>query len=717
MAPQSIFAAASRRLRSLWADVPLRTKGLLVAAIPLAALPAAALSCQIFQRAERAAVVSVDRTAAAANGIRNALADLLDWESALQEYALTGSAQQLARLEAATQTLSTDFSSLEKLLRDQPDRLARLQLVRRLYRQESMRAELSSPARAAATADALRRELGAMRTAQETLLALRTARVRRLHKQRSVAIAGDALLVLGAGVLAILLFTSGVARAVERIERHAISLAQRLALPPPSHGRDELGRVEWALENLRADLCQREEKRDRFFNLSLDMLCVVTLDGRFRRVNPAFTKTLGYLERDLLASGILDFVHAADREATAAQVRHFAHGNPIFYFENRFCCEDGSYKWLAWSIAPFLAEGLAYAVARDRTGQKLDEQVLRQSNARLESVLESITDGFFAVDRDWRLIRVNPRAEGLWMRPRQDLLGRNLWEVFPEAADGPFHRMFGQVIDTGAPAHLEEFYPPFNRWFEVHASSSMEGLSVYFRDVTQRRQAEDKVGRALREKEVLLREVHHRVKNNLQVICSMLRLEAARSKDETLSLVLRDCRERVMAMAMLHDQLHRAKDLSNINLGEYSRNLAASMFCSYGVNSAQIELRMEVEDIPVPFDTAIPCGLIMHELLSNALRHAFPAGHKGRVWLILRAQPSGRIELTVCDDGRGFSESAASAGTRSLGLRLVDLLAEQIDAAVERSSQPGTLCRLLFQVKKSKETKSNEQISDPVGRG
>jgi PAS domain S-box-containing protein len=715
MAPQSIFAATSLRLNSLWADAPLRTKGLLVAAIPLVALLAAALSCQIFQRADREAVVSVDRTAAAANSTRNALVHLLDWESALHEYALTGGAQQFARLEAATKTMDADFSSLETLLRDEPDQLARLHRIRRLYRQESMRAELSSPAGAAAITDALRRELGAMRTGQETLLAIRTAHVMRLRAQESVAIAGAALLGLGGGVFAILLFTSGVARTVERVERNAARLAQRLPLPPHSHGRDELGGLERTLENLCANLRQREEERDRFFALSLDMLCVVTLDGRFRRVNPALTKTLGHPEADLLSSGILDFVHVADREATAARIRELACGNPIVYFENRLCCEDGAYKWLAWSIAPSLAEGVAYAVARDRTRQKLDEQALRQSNARLESVLESITDGFFAVDRAWHLIRVNPQSERLWMRPRQDLLGGNLWEVFPEAADGPFHRLFGQVIDTGAPAHLEKFYPPFNRWLEVHAYPSVEGLSVYFRDVTERRQAEDKIGRALREKEVLLREVHHRVKNNLQVICSMLRLEAGRSHDEKLSQVLRDCRERVMAMAMLHDQLHRAKDLSNINLGEYSRNLAASMFCSYGVNSAQIELRMEVEDIPVPFDTAIPCGLIMHELLSNALRHAFPAGQKGRVWLILRAQTGGRIELTVCDDGRGFSEGAAFAGTRSLGLRLVDLLAEQIDAAVERSSQAGTLCRLLFQVKKSKETKSDEQISDPVG--
>jgi two-component sensor histidine kinase len=220
---------------------------------------------------------------------------------------------------------------------------------------------------------------------------------------------------------------------------------------------------------------------------------------------------------------------------------------------------------------------------------------------------------------------------------------------------------------------------------------------VYFRDVTERRDAEEKIKRTLQEKEVLLREVHHRVKNNLQVICSMLRLQERNFRDETMLQVLRECRERVMAMAMLHDQLHRAKDFSNINLGEYIRNLAASLFCSYGVNSADVGLRMDIEDIPVAVDTAIPCGLIVNELVSNSLRHAFPERRKGRISLGLHAQPGGSVELTIGDDGRGFPECAHPANTRSLGLWLVDLLADQIGAAVERSSDAGTQYRLVFQ--------------------
>ena len=436
---------------------------------------------------------------------------------------------------------------------------------------------------------------------------------------------------------------------------------------------------------------------DPFFALSLDPLCVTTLDGRFRSVNPAFRNALGHAQADLLAGNILDLVHPDDRSAAAAAIAGLTRGNPIAGLESRFRSAGGVYKPLTWNCTPFPATQFAYTVVHDRTRQLLDEEALRQSEARCVSALENTTDAFFAVDPGWRLIGVNRQAERLWMRDRGDLLGRNLWEVFPEVVGGPFQRLYEQAMFTGRAAQLEEFHPaPCGRWIEAHAYPSSNGLNVYFRDATGRRQAQENVKRTLQEKEVLLREVHHRVKNNLQVICSMLRLQERNIRDDTLLQALRASRERVMAMAMLHDQLHRAKDFSNINLGEYIRNLAGSLFSAHGVNSAELGLRLDAEDIPVAVDTAVPCGLIVSELVSNSIRHGFPEGRKGHVSLGLHARPGGFIELTIGDDGRGFIESPYAAKARPLGLWLVELLASQIGAAVERSSNAGTQYRLVF---------------------
>jgi PAS domain S-box-containing protein len=731
MRSMAIFWAGWRRLNTVWADLPLRVKGLIVVAIPLAALLESTFSFYLIQRADREADTWVQRSSQFVDALESGLAELLDGEAAVHEYLITERKERLARLVAVNDALSVDLTRLEGLLRNEPAQLERLGRVRKLVQDETrIWVEMSAAAdqdariaiprstlfrRSQASMDALRTELYFMRGEQERMLATRVESVAEVRRLALAAVAGGTLLGLGGGILAIWLFTSGVARGVNRLEQNTARLRQGLPVLPSICGRDELGRLESELQKVSVSLLKSEEERDRFFTLSLDMLCIATLDGHFKRVNPAFTRTLGHSEAEFLAKSILDFVHPDDREATAAQLQELARGNPMAYFENRLRCADGSYKWVVWSSAPVLADGMAFAVARDNTRQKLAEQDLRQSNARLSWVLESTTDAFFALDGGWHFTYVNPEAERLLRRTGEDLLGRNIFETFPAA--GKFYRRYQQAGLSGVAVHFEEFYAPFNQWLEVHAYPSVEGLSVYFRDITKRRQTDESIRRSLHEKEVLLREIHHRVKNNLQVVCSMLRLQAGHIHDQRLSEVLTDCCERVHAMAMLHDQLHRAKDLSSINMGQYIRSLAASLFCSYGVNSARIALRMDVDAIPVAIDIAIPCGLIVHELVSNALRHAFPEGAGGHVSLGLHVDRDGRIELTVSDNGIGFSEASCQADTRSLGLRLVYLLAEQLEAIVECSGKAGTQHRFLFKPKKSKENESNEQASHPVGRG
>jgi len=330
------------------------------------------------------------------------------------------------------------------------------------------------------------------------------------------------------------------------------------------------------------------------------------------------------------------------------------------------------------------------SVARERRG----EEALRQSNARLLSVLESITDGFFTLDADSRITYLNAQAERLLRRTRQDVIGRSFWRDFPEDV---FRRMFKHAVQTDTPVHFDAFSTLFSGWFEVHAYPSAGGLSVYFRDITERRQTEERIRCSLLEKEVLLREVHHRVKNNLQVICSLLRLQARTLQDETTLQVLQECGDRVQTMAHLHEQLHHAKDLSTIDLREYLRTVAISLFSSYGVNSDQLRTKFPGAEVRVATDTATACGMIVQELVSNALKYALRDG-RGSIQLVITERPDGSIEILVADDGPGISNSvSATASRRCLGMRLVELFAEQISAKVERSGPPGATFRLVFQ--------------------
>jgi two-component sensor histidine kinase len=215
-------------------------------------------------------------------------------------------------------------------------------------------------------------------------------------------------------------------------------------------------------------------------------------------------------------------------------------------------------------------------------------------------------------------------------------------------------------------------------------------LAKFYAMALQHKRSQQRLYATLREKEVLLREIHHRVKNNLQVISSLLSLQAASLEDAEAREMLKESQNRVRSMALVHDQLHRSRDLSRIGFREYVKNLCASLFSSYGIDSGLIALRVEVEEVSLPIDTAIPCGLIIHELVSNSLKHAFPDGRRGEIFIGLRTTPGPGKVLTVADDGVGLPRDVDLDTVHSLGLRLVRILAAQIDAPVRCLVRDGT---------------------------
>jgi two-component sensor histidine kinase len=218
-------------------------------------------------------------------------------------------------------------------------------------------------------------------------------------------------------------------------------------------------------------------------------------------------------------------------------------------------------------------------------------------------------------------------------------------------------------------------------------SSIEEGLKAMLclhRDcLAVKRRTEEQVRLVTREKEVLVREIHHRVKNNLQIISSLLSLQASYVKDMAALEILRESQNRVRAMAIVHEHLHKARHYSSINFPDYVASLATNLFRSYGVDAKIVHLELDVEPVRLSIDTAISCGLIIHELVSNCLKHAFPGGRKGKIDILLRAESSG-FRLTVRDNGVGFPRSGGGQRKQSLGLRLVDILAEQIGGTVRR---------------------------------
>ncbi len=215
------------------------------------------------------------------------------------------------------------------------------------------------------------------------------------------------------------------------------------------------------------------------------------------------------------------------------------------------------------------------------------------------------------------------------------------------------------------------------------------------REIAERKMAEEKIRTSLREKELLIKEVHHRVKNNLQVICSLLNLQSDYIKDDKAIEIFRESQNRVKSMAIIHEKLYKSKDLASIDFADYARALAADLFKSYRSTSGRVQLRMNVQDVFLGIDTAIPLGLIINELLSNALKHAFPEGRDGEIQIDLLRKGAG-FELVVGDNGIGFPEDLDFRNTESLGLQLVVTLTDQLKGTIELDRTRGTEFRIAF---------------------
>jgi two-component sensor histidine kinase len=213
------------------------------------------------------------------------------------------------------------------------------------------------------------------------------------------------------------------------------------------------------------------------------------------------------------------------------------------------------------------------------------------------------------------------------------------------------------------------------------------------------RESENQLRASLGEKEALLKEVHHRVKNNLQVISSLMSLQSEETRDAGLRAVFQEVNHRVRSMALVHEQLYQSADLARVDFAAYARSLLTYLWQAYGAETAGIRLTLNLEPLSLSVYTAVPLGLILNELAGNALKHAFHDRTGGEVRVALQRGPAGRVQLTVSDDGRGLPEGFDWGQARSLGLRLVQMLAGQLHADVAVSREEGTEFGITLEVK------------------
>jgi two-component system, sensor histidine kinase PdtaS len=327
----------------------------------------------------------------------------------------------------------------------------------------------------------------------------------------------------------------------------------------------------------------------------------------------------------------------------------------------------------------------------------------------LAQILDLAEDAIISIDADHRIVLFNQGAEKTFGYTREDILGEKLDILLPPRFIERHQRHIRDFSASAVTARtMGERREIFGRRkggidFPAEASISKARINggwlytVILRDITARKIADEAIRASLREKEVLLKEIHHRVKNNLQVVSSLLGLQSRTIADGATRKMFQESQNRVHSMALIHETLYQSDNLSNINFPAYIDQLAAHLFRSYGTDPARIRVCASIADLRLPIDTAVPCGLVVNELVSNCLKYAFPGERSGVVRIEMREEECGRIRLEVSDDGIGLPEGVGFSSTKSLGLRLVRTLADQLGGAIEMTGTPGTRIALTFQ--------------------
>ncbi|MBE9127447.1 MULTISPECIES: PAS domain-containing protein [unclassified Coleofasciculus] len=340
-------------------------------------------------------------------------------------------------------------------------------------------------------------------------------------------------------------------------------------------------------------------------------------------------------------------------------------------------------------------------LTHDITERKRTEEALRHSQERLNSILSSLEDVVWSLSpTTFEVLYLNPATERVYGRPLGEFFDNaNLWlEVIHPEDRERFEHSIPILLERGSLEIEYRIMRPDGdiRWlsnrsylvYDVKGTlTRIDGLAI---DITERKQAEEI-------KAVLLKEIHHRVKNNMQVIVSLLDLQAECLQDSQSLNALRDSQSRIHAMALIHEQLYGSDNLQQIDFQDYINSLVRYLVESYAVEHNCVEFRLDIERIFLDMDTAIPCGLIINELISNALKYGFPQGNSGEITIKFHQGGTHRFELMVYDTGLGFPENFELENVTSLGLRLVHSLATmQLEGTIEVDSTCGAMFRINF---------------------
>ncbi len=471
----------------------------------------------------------------------------------------------------------------------------------------------------------------------------------------------------------------------------------------------DIGERKRAEEKIRAS----EEKFSRAFHTSPDSININrTSDGTYININDGFTKLTGYTSEEVIGKTSLEiniWADTADRQRLVEQLTRTGEVNNL---EARFRLKNGSVKTglMSARVITINNEQCILSITRDITEQKLAQAIINSERDRAQMYFETAGVMLITIDPMGRISMINQKGCEILGCERNDIIGKDWIDHFiPQRQRKKVNSVFKKII-TGEYTPIEYFENPIVNsrgeerlmaWHNkviTHEAGVIIGVLSSGEDITERRAAEEKLKKSLREKELLLREIHHRVKNNLGIIYSILHFQKNIKSDQPVNYVLANTQNRVKSMALIHQNLYASEDLDRIDFSVYCHELLKELIKTMKPPGIRISTKIDVDTVNLNIDTVLPCGLIINELVNNSLTHGFKNRDTGTIKVEFHCGEDNRCVLSVTDNGQGLPEGMSLQEAKSLGMFIINSLTKQLGGKIEIESDKGLSISIFFDV-------------------
>lgn len=474
------------------------------------------------------------------------------------------------------------------------------------------------------------------------------------------------------------------------------------------------------------------QKYHYFYNFTPSGYFILDKNGIILEVNSRGAELLGIEEQYIIKKEFISFIISKSHDLFLNTCKNTIRTRSKQECELELIREDKTTFWVHLEIIFSLYENQFKLAINDINERKEVEMALLANERKFRISLETLLDAFaiFSACRDdtgnivdFKFEYINEVGCKLNQKTYGEQVGYNFLETLPEHQSSGLFEEYVQVVESGEPLLKESLiYEEVHgkkklfRAFDIRAVKLGDGLAVAWRDVTERKNAEREIKKSLKEKELLLKEIHHRIKNNMQVISSLLGLQSQCSEDEKITDILKESQERVKSMAIVHEKLYSSKDFTKINFKEYIKELLSNLFNSYDAD--KIKLKVKVDNVFLGIDTAIPCGLILNELITNSMKYAFPttygrepenkkfsdpanyihgpSNEKEYEICVYLSSNDNELIMIISDNGIGFSEDINLDNTGTLGFLIVKTLVKQIKGNINLIKGNGTTFEIKF---------------------